>query len=178
MPTENELKYVLDINSEKAITRVAKSSYHIKQGYLFSKSGTTLRIRKSTFSSKKKEKEKFVLCFKQNTGERLLEIEKTINKRDFDDLWNLAKNKLEKIRYEISVRGELWEVDYFRDGIETYFAMAEHEMPEGVLEPSFIPEIIEKYLLFSVQRDDDRFTSRKISNIKYAKELFETIKEI
>lgn len=126
--------------------------------------------------------EKFELCYKQKIGNQVVEIEKIIEKQDFENLWSVCFNKLRKIRYYTyfdsggSWNDYLWEIDAFKDENETYFLMAEHEMPEEQLQPDFIPKLIFDNLLFSVPREDDRFSSNKLANIEHAKEMYLLLK--
>lgn len=79
-------------------------------------------------------------------------------------------NRLEKTRYKLP---DGWCVDFFLDHDDaTYFAMAECEMPEGQLEPKWTPEIITKALIFAVPSTDQRFSSKLVSDVRYAKTLF------
>lgn len=181
MPTENERKYILTLDCEEEITSYAKKRHDIKQAYLAAKNGMTLRIRDFATSSKTKTQERYQICLKQQTAERVIEIEKKINKRDFDDLWNHSVSKLEKTRYDIlfkiGTQKYLWEVDFFKrfsdDGeVSTYFAMAEHEMPEGQIDPDVIPDLIKKHLIYEVPLSDDRFGSKKIADVDYAMSLY------
>lgn len=181
MPTENERKYLLNLYSQQEFVKSANDSYLIKQGYLFSKKGCTLRLRE-LIDLKDDKTKKRQLTYKQKVNGRIVEIEKKIDHRDFEDLWQLANSKLEKIRYHfLFKKGKekyLWEVDFFLDGDGyTYFALAEHEMPEGQLEPEFIPPIISKNLLYAVSNHDMRFSSKKLACITYAKNLYKSFSE-
>jgi len=132
----------------------------------------SLRIRKTITC----DRTRYFMTLKQKSGDRIIEIEKKINERDFTDLWEVALNKLEKIRYDLICDKSKWEVDFFKDHYQhTYFAQAEHEMPEGQLSPKFIPKIINKNLLFAVPIEDDRFGSKRLANVKHAKELYLTL---
>lgn len=164
------MKYLLDLKCEKHIAEVAKSQRLIKQGYLVFTKGMSLRIRSSDDS-------KYELTFKRKVRGRVIEIEQKLNARDFNDLWSVAVNRLEKIRYDVVDKKEVWEVDAFKDhNHETYIVVAEHEMPEGVLEPKRIPVVIKNQLIYSVRLDDDRFASKKLADVKYSKKLYEEIR--
>ena len=164
MPTENERKWVLTIESERKIKRRPDCVIHIRQGYLILSKGMSLRVREEQQNGKTRYK----FCYKQKVNGRVIEIEKKIDKRDFDDLWKIALNKLDKIRYVI---GE-WEVDYFYDHDNIYFAMAEIEMPEGETEPKKIPKFINDNLLYAVPVGDDNYSSKRISCVKHAKKIY------
>jgi len=179
MPTENEKKYVLTLDCHTEIVKNSVAAFEILQGYVASKNGMTARIRSSRKVGKERRKHHF--CFKYKVTSRLIEIEKKIDQRDYDDLWEIALNKIWKIRYNLLLntrRGEehLWEVDFFldEDG-KVYFAMAEFEMEEGKLAPDFVPPIISKHVVFEVPLNDGRFSSRKLSNQQYASTLLEML---
>lgn len=170
MPTENERKFILKIKSESEISSYAKEKRLINQAYLAFSKGISVRLRETIYSHSEPRLE---ICFKQNVKNRVIEIEKKIDKRDFSDLWETSVNRLEKIRYIVEDKKKIWEVDYFKEHHQqTYFAMAEYEMPENQLTPEFIPDIIKEYLLYEVPMFDDRFSSKRIADVKYSKELY------
>ena len=140
MPTENERKYVLNAKCEKAISDMAVQKYEISQGYLIATRGITVRVRKSVPVFANGSKGGYYFTMKVNTGGRCVEVENKLDKRDFDDLWNISLNKLEKIRYDVKSGKHLWECDFFKDyRNETYMAIAEVELPEGQMEPDTTP---------------------------------------
>ena len=97
------------------------------------------------------------LTLKCNNGRRVMvEIEEKLDKRDFDDLWELSMNRLEKTRYKMP---DGWCVDFFLDHDDAiYFVMAECEMPEEQLgSHKWVPDVITKSLAFAVPTNDPRF---------------------
>ncbi|RTK96625.1 MAG: hypothetical protein EKK64_03305 [Neisseriaceae bacterium] len=176
MPTENELKFVIDKRCEKRIKKTSKESYDINQGYLIATRGITVRIRKSIEKHNKKCKNYFTL--KVNTNGRTVEIEQEIDERDFKDLWNIALNKLQKIRYVLKNKKERWELDFFKDHKnQTYMAIAEIEMPEEQQHPNTIPDIVKENLIYQVPLIDIRFSNKLLSDARYAKELIKEVKK-
>ncbi len=177
MPTENELKFVINPECEDKIKKLASKTQHILQGYLATSKGMVVRIRQEisnksvcTMTFKRKVKKRNYTDGK--TKSRVIEIEKNISSRDFLDLWPVALNKLEKIRYDIKRKSHLWEVDFFLDhDHEIYFAQAEVELAEDLEAPDSIPKFISNNLLYAVPADDDRFGSKRLADIKYAKAL-------
>ena len=171
MPTENELKYLLTLEAEAVAAACASGTRHIRQGYLAFTKGMSLRIRETNNT-------RYEMTFKQKANNRVIEIEKKLDERDFEDLWTIACNRLEKIRYDVIVKDKKdekhsWEIDAFKDhNHDTYIVVAEHEMPEGMKSPNFIPSIIKDHLIYAVPRTDDRFASKKIADVKYAQKLF------
>jgi CYTH domain-containing protein len=182
MPTENELKFLLHIDSEHQFAEIAQGIRHIRQGYLGFSKGMSLRIRETLDGRGEGGSERYELTFKQKVKNRVIEVEKKLDQRDFEDLWNIAINRLEKIRYDVHVEDDLgvpyhWEVDAFKDHThKTYIIVAEHEMPEDMETPAFVPPVIRQNLIYAVPRSDDRFASKKIADVKYAKKLYEKVK--
>lgn len=161
--TENEFKFVIK-DCEEEIARMAEKKYLIEQGYLLVGRGISLRFRKSQNDSKNS----YFMTFKCSAGGRVIEIEKKLDYRDFHDLWPQCMNKLEKIRYVL----DGWDIDFFKDhNNETYFAMAELELPEGEV-PGIIPDFIESNLLHKVELTDCRFSSKILGDVRYAKNLY------
>lgn len=175
MPTENERKYLLEMDCEDEISDLAGQKYEISQGYLIATRGITVRVRKlaPAYGSRKDE---YFFTLKVNAGGRVIEIENKIDKRDFDDLWNIALNKLEKIRYVVKDGKVAWEVDFFKDYRgETYICVAEVELPEGQLEPDNIPDYIERNILYRVSLTDGRFSNKLLGDARYAADLLNSI---
>jgi len=174
MPTENERKYILDISCAKDIENASFDRYEISQGYLIATRGITVRIRRFVKSSGKIN---YFFTLKVTTSGRVIEIEKSIDQRDFDDLWNIALNKLEKTRY-ILKSDDVWEVDFFKDyKDQVYMCVAEVELPEDQYEPFSIPSIIQKRLLYSVPLTDTRFSNKLLGDARYASQLLKEIRK-
>ena len=178
MPTEHEYKYVISLDFAKdydheALKSESDSFLKIKQGYLSFSKGMTARIRCQTFINK----DQWVYTFKQKVGNRVIEIEKKIDKRDGKDLWSVAVAKLKKTRYIIDNNGMIWELDLFRNGNNLYFIQAEVEMPEGSKRPKNIPDLFKDYVIYEVPLDDDRFANKRLGEVEYATDLYQTIME-
>lgn len=174
MPTENERKYILDLSCMKDVEHLSSAKYDISQGYLIATRGITVRVRKLT---KPNGKENHFFTLKVTTAGRPIEVEKRIDKRDFEDLWNIALNKLEKTRYVLKDE-DVWEVDFFKDyKDEVYMCVAEVELPEDQYEPHTIPETIQKKLLYSVPLTDTRFSNKLLGDARYASQLLKEIRK-
>ena len=174
MPTENERKYVLDLSCMKEVEKLSSDRYDISQGYLIATRGITVRIRRFTKSNNKSN---YFFTLKVTTAGRTIEIEKSIDKRDFEDLWNLALNKLEKVRYILKDE-DVWEIDFFKDYNDNiYMAVAEVELPEDKYEPEFVPEVISKKLLYCVPLTDTRFSNKLLGDARYASQLLKEIRK-
>lgn len=168
MPIENERKIVLQLGLENDIPYIADKKFNIQQGYLLKNGGgLSVRIRQSTLDDKTKR----YLTVKQKIDKRIVEIEKKIDIKDYEMLASLAVCWVNKIRYLVND----WEIDFFKRGEETYFAMAEIELPEDVEEPEFIPYFIQDYLLYIVPQNDCRFSSKKLANYDYTRKLIEEL---
>jgi CYTH domain-containing protein len=167
MPTENELKYVIKIESESQFSGVARP-LHIWQGYPCAVRGMTVRVRKIRDGVRSS----YVFTYKNNVGSRVIEIEQDIDERDYNDLWGQSLVRFEKVRYKYAAPYKGWEVDFFKDhGDQTYFAMAECEMPEGQMTPDRVPLLVKENLVFAVPATDERFSSKLLADPRYAKKL-------
>lgn len=179
MPTENEVKFVLHLECEDQITKMAEQTFRIHQGYLMTGKGTSLRIRKQ--ADRLNRKITYTMTFKSTaaTG-RVIEIEKRLDERDYNDMWPQCFNKVEKIRCVVYDKNhEMWEIDFFKDhNQQTYFAMAEFEMPEGKLQPDNIPPFIGNNLLHEVALTDCRYASKLLGDVRYALDLYSNLKEM
>ena len=172
MPTENEQKIVLQLDSPEDEFLIQSSRVlHIHQVYL-SKSTPVIRIRKTRIENS----EKYVFCFKHRVKNRIVEIEQEIDARDFDDLAHSFVLHLRKIRYIIEHDDGMWEVDFFKDRKgKNYFVMAEHEMPELQLKPKSIPAIIADCMLHKVEPFDGNYGSNRLCDIQHATHILETL---
>lgn len=170
MPTENERKYVLRLNTE--LDKIKIKPLHVRQGYLMTSRGMTLRFRHVKRYSGENV---YIMSFKCNTGKRTVEIEnKRVSKRDFDDVWPFCMNKVYKVR---NLTPEGWEIDFFLDHrSEVYLVMAEYEMPEGQEAPKEIPDYISENLIYEVPLTDFRFSSKLLSDVRYSKEIYNLLK--
>jgi CYTH domain-containing protein len=155
---------------------MAVQKYEISQGYLIATRGITVRVRKSVATYTNVGKGGYYFTLKVNTNGRCVEIESKLDKRDFEDLWAIALNKLEKIRYEVKNNKYIWECDFFKDyRNETYIAVAEVELPEDQLEPDILPGFIRENLLYKVALTDTRFSNKLLGDARYAADLMNEI---
>jgi len=166
---ENEIKFALKDYDKLEKLLTTKYGWHdIRQGYL----NPNNRIREITHQSGLIE---YVFSFKQRVPSgRMIEIESDqITKDNFEHLWEFTKERLFKRRTSVFLSPELrWDVDFPRwPNNGKYFAMAEIEMPEEMEEPPFILKELKPFIAFQVPRDDHRWSARKISSEKHAKEL-------
>lgn len=174
MPTEHEFKYVLRIclELEDAILEDRFASVvWINQGYLKG----DVRIRRIKASQGGPS---WIFTFKQKVGNRVIEIETPLDARDGEDLHNLSFDKVRKCRHTINYRrlGQRWEVDFLHDEENNwYFALAEIEMKEGEEAPTELPFFIKDFLVYKVPLTDDRFSNRKLGDVKYASDLYLTL---
>jgi len=187
MPTENELKFVLDLSFAQdlkdkkvqitELERLLAEPDPIKQAYLYGDTSLSVRIRGVYHAV-----EHFSLTLKQKLNDRTVEVEAEIPERDFKDLWDTSTEHLIKDRHFLYVTRDgtdyMWEIDLFRDeNGRCYFVQAEHEMPEGQAEPLFIPDLIQRYLLHAVPRKyTGDFSSRKLSDVGYAEHMYDRLK--
>jgi CYTH domain-containing protein len=167
MPIENERKFVLrppyDGNIELEASELAKRFIIMEQAYLKTgKKTNSIRIRKNLELNKKPY---FQMTVKQEVNGNCVEIETDIDEIDYNKLWSVSVCKLKKYRYILEGN---WEIDFFKNNKNNnYFGQAEIELPEEVLMPDLIHPYVSKYLLYKVEKTDNRFTSKKLSNINY-----------
>ena len=162
MPTENERKYVL-FNESNVVQEIAKKSDRIlaiEQAWLHHGKNWNYRIRK-IFGPHYPDPI-YKSTFKQQTSNRLIEIETDIDERDYFDLLKLSDSILHKTRYVIPIGSLKWEVDLFYDNKRSnlYFVMAEVELPEGIENPPYLPDFISDNLLFEVPIDNIECSNR------------------
>ena len=169
MPVENERKFVLhDPHGalERALgdVRPAIPRKAIRQGYLDT---VGLRIRRFDQDGHVSH----IFSYKRPVDGVMVEIEREIDTLDFERLWKLRRESLEKVRFSIPAGDCQWDIDFFKDAGRTYFALAEVEMPEGREEPPAPPAILAPHIEFLVERGDERFSSKKLADPAYARQL-------
>lgn len=175
MPTENERKFVLRPECENTLVAEGSTPILIKQGYLLAARGITVRVRQAQAKGKPPN---YLFTLKATVNGRVVELEYDISRRDFHDLWDISLNKLEKIRYKLNHKSKGWVADFFKDhDNQTYFAMAECEMPEGQKTPTYFPPEVTDNLLFEVPATDTRFSSKMLADIRFARKLLKEIAE-
>lgn len=162
MPIENERKFCLALAAETQFS----DFYTIRQGYLPQKD-YTVRIRRT----EKDHEIRHWFTFKKKIDKKILEIEQLISERDFNSLAREAKFWVHKVR----VKFQDWDIDFFKNNNATYFALAEVELPEDQLFPNEIPNFIGEFLLYTVPVNDRRFSSKKLSNVQYARKLYSIV---
>lgn len=175
MPTEHEFKYVLSIETdEEYFKKYCEIHYIIQQGYLAFSDGMSCRVRSVRESGESDRRTKWFLTFKQKVGDRVIEVEKELDRRDGVDLWSVCVGKLKKDRYVIKDNdGIEWEVDFFKNG-NLYFVLAEVELEEG--SPRIGPPLfITLHLLYEVPLTDDRFSNKRLGDVEYATSMYQKI---
>ena len=170
MPIENERKFVLDDLSGALEARLGarpgvKRTY-LRQAYL---DASGLRIR----AIEAADGTRHIFSYKRPVDDQMVEIETEIAVVDFERLWKIRRETLEKARYTWRDGRFQWDVDFFKtaDG-RTYFALAEVEMPETETEPPPPPEVLSSHVILLAPRNDPRFTSKRLADIAHAENLF------
>lgn len=173
MPIENERKLVLrdpDGALERALAAACPpwTRRAIRQAYL---DAPGLRIRR--FESA--EGIEYIFSFKRPVNGDMVEIETAMSAVDFERLWTLRRETLEKVRFHLGAGDCGWDVDFFKTDDVTYFALAEVEMPEGRIDPPPPPAILAPAIVLLVPRGDERFASKKLADPVYAAQLRRTL---
>lgn len=166
MPTENERKYVLkDPAAVLALWRRADWS-EIRQAYL--PGGT--RIRRQTTDGTITDS----FTYKITAAGRLIEIETTLETRDFDHLWPLTTRRIHKLRHTVvDPAGLQWDIDLLLDDVgQFYWAMAECEMPETMDAPPAVLAALRPHVAYAVPRDRQaEFSNARLSDPAHAAAL-------
>ncbi len=174
MPIENERKFVLDDDGslEPALATVpGVSRCLLRQAYL---DAPGLRIRSVEEGGKKHH----LFTYKRTVDGQVVEIETAISAVDFERLWTQCNEFLQKVRYAWDDGHFHWDVDFFKGGKgETYFAMAEVEMPERQTEPPPLPARLAARLLAAAPAGDPRFTSKRLSDRGHAERLLADLRQ-
>ena len=174
MPIENERKFVLrnDRELEKLLAQapgVTRSL--IVQAYLDTP-GVRIRAIESAGEVRR------IFTFKRPVDGSAVEIESELDAADFNRLWKLRRETLQKVRYSWPDSRFRWDVDFFKtmEGC-TYFALAEVEMPEHDKLAPPVPARLKPYLLGAVHNGDPKYTSKRLSDPSFAGKLLMAIEQ-
>lgn len=186
MPIEREFKFVLENveGLEEEIRSLPHLGFDIQQGYLAGGGRIRSRIVSSVFGRRLEElntKSEFFFNYKHKLSDRPgdLEFECLICQADFDLAWPDAEKRVTKTRYELydGESGLKWEVDFFRSEGQTYFVLAECEVPEHLDVLPAVHPFVSKHLIYAVEESDTRFTNRKLSSPDRVAQLLKEIVE-
>lgn len=173
MPIENERKFVLDDDGKleaqlAELPGVARSL--LRQAYL---DVPGLRIRSMETGGRRAH----VFTYKREVAGQVVEIETEISADDFDRLWTQRRESLLKTRYAWADGQFHWDVDFFKteDG-QTYFAMAEVEMPEDDTVPPPLSPRLTSHFLADAPHRDPRFASKRLADRAFAEKLLADIR--
>jgi hypothetical protein len=178
MPIENERKFVLDDLSGALESRLGaqpgvKRTY-LRQAYL---DASGLRIRAIEGASGTKH----IFSYKRMVDDQMVEIETEIAAIDFERLWKIRRETLQKARYTWREGRDgryQWDVDFFKaDDGSTYFGLAEVEMPETDTQPPPPPAVLAPHVLLLAPRNDPRFTSKRLADQGHAERLLADVRE-
>jgi len=133
MAVEIERKFLLKNEDWRSLPQTA---IRIKQGYLNSEKERTVRVRI-------KGEKGFLTVKGKTVNASRLEFEYEIPKSDALQLLKLCERPIiEKIRYEVPLNGNVWEIDEF-EGINKGLIMAEVELEsenQAFIRPDWIGE--------------------------------------
>ena len=161
MPVENERKYVLSPTFQsdglKGWARVDISQAYLNDGPRIRKFGADYLFTYKKWAPHAKE---------------LVEIETTISRDDFELLWPMRVQSVQKIRYIKETADGEWVVDFLRGPDDNvYFVLAEVELARFKAVPDEIPDEIRDHIVYAVAAEDNRFTNKKLSDPNYAATL-------
>jgi len=173
MPIENERKFVLEDDGTleaRLMTKPGATRHYLRQAYL---DASGLRIR----SMERAGRTRHVFTYKRPVDDQMVEIETEIAPVDFDRLWKLRRETLQKARYSWNEGHFHWDVDFFKtDDGRTYFALAEVEMPEHEQHPPQVPACLTSHLVGPAPLGDPRFTSKRLADQSHAERLLAEIR--
>jgi CYTH domain-containing protein len=173
MPIENERKFVLQedgtLERRLAAAPAVVRSY-LRQAYL---DASGVRIRAVDQGGRTRH----MFTYKRPVDDQMVEIETEIAPVDFERLWKLRRETLQKVRYSWRDGRFHWDIDFFKaDDGRTYFALAEVEMPEGDTVPPPPPAILAPHVLLLAPRNDPRFTSKRLADRGHAERLLAEVR--
>ena len=173
MPIENERKFVLEDDGalERTLAvRPGVTRSYLRQTYLDS---SGLRIR----SVESGGRTHHIFSYKQPVDDQMVEIETEIAPVDFERLWTVRRETLQKARYSWNEGRFHWDIDFFKtDDGRTYFALAEVEMPEGDTQPPPPPAVLAPHVLLLAPRNDPRFSSKRLADRVHAERLLADVR--
>lgn len=174
MPIENERKFVLQDDGgdlERTLRQTAGvTSSFLRQAYL---DASGLRIR----SIEGDGTTRHIFSYKRSVDDQMVEIETEISAIDFERLWKIRRETLQKARYSWADGRYHWDVDFFRtEDQRTYFVLAEVEMPEADTVPPPPPALLAPHVLLLAPRNDPRFTSKRLSDRDHAERLLAQVR--
>ncbi len=154
MPVEIEHKFLLDLEKWKNLT--PEDTHIIRQGYLYSDSSKTIRVRTAGEHA-------FITIKGKSSGYSRPEYEYEIPLRDANELLELFCDKvIEKTRHGIHHAGHYWEVDIFA-GENEGLAIAEIEL-SAADELYAVPDWVTKNV-----SDDSRYGNASLIENPYAR---------
>ena len=179
MPIEREFKYLLRNHPELEdhVRQQASSASFFEQGYLVG-GGRVRRVQHLDAKDRPCHSPQFIFTYKHDLSNDLgvMEIETEISEADFNKLWLDTQARLYKRRRYIEHAFYTWEVDFlFDEKSEPFMIIAECEVEPGEAEPKDLPGVITRNLMYAVPDDDDRFTSHKLADRRYARLLLELV---
>lgn len=169
---ENEIKFVMDIEFASNVNQYFPPHNGIRIQQLYHESGA--RFRSSTIGDRDPTYT-FNMKIDLECG-RVEEFEYNITQDVFDRMSDLCISSLTKTRFVTHQKECHWDIDIFFHGDKPYFCMAEVEMPPEQERVDRIPKCVADYFVCEVSRTDKRFTSKKLTDVKYARDLFNEIK--
>lgn len=180
MPVELEYKFILSEDSDYedrllkhfSDNKIPYNVHKIEQCYMTGGG----RVRSSCINNA--EEAQYMFCYKEplKEGNGNIEFETEISEKDYELSKKHSSIILTKNRYKLYRDEFVWEVDIFLDKGKSYFNMMEVEYLKDGEEPhtTNLPSIIRNNIILKTL-DDDRFTSKKLANVKYATKLYKKI---
>lgn len=185
MAVETEFKFVLK-NPEALRDLLVKGGgdcneidqVYISKGARFRRS-RRVRLNKGVLDTPANFGAAYSFTYKQMIDGRLLEMEMTASREDFDLALKADIGRLRKLRFRVYFEGNTWDIDFLIDENNAiYFAMAEVEVyPEDAQCPA-VPKKLAPYVEFVVPREHSYiFTNARLTDREYADRVMEIYRE-
>jgi hypothetical protein len=174
MAVENEVKYVLDDPRGDLEAHLLASpgveAFDVFQVYL----SKDARIRR--FTPLDGGPSQLWFSFKRKVDGVQIEIETPMEERDFRALLPTAEVAVRKRRFKFADGDVHWDVDFLKDQSgNTYFVLAEAEMPEAMDAPGHVPGCVAAHLLRYVGRGGG-FGNRRLADQGYVKRALKALR--
>lgn len=188
MPIEREFKYVLSSPDALYATLMRRSDVTglatINQGYLsrggrFRRREWWLKNGEMFYNSPSVAKVEHIFTYKHDLVSQpgVLEIETSVSEADFNLAWPDTNHRVLKSRFMLTPdQGSgVWEVDFFKDDLGLYLALAEFEVPAHAGPPDRLHPLVQEHLIYKVPEGDSRFANRKLGDREYVTKLLQEI---
>ena len=168
MPVENEYKFALYDPEGTLEEKLMASDYfraNIRQGYI--RKGARIR----EWHDLQTNTVRYIFTYKHRVEDDVIEVETDISEDDFKKLWSIRELEVSKVRFKFIVDEFTWDVDFLKDQNNTYFSLAEVELPADERTVPVPPSTLKDYVLGGTGRHDKTLSNKRLLNVEYAKRV-------